>query len=114
MRCLRKDPARRFQSMADLKVALEELKEEFDSGALASMPNAGGKRPEATARGVPSGALHDGGPLKVSGAALGVFALLAMAWSGEELRRPGAGLGRARPALTIKPADRHGRSLVVG
>src|SRR6476660_6761520 len=31
-RCLRKDPARRFQSMADLKVALEELKEEFDSG----------------------------------------------------------------------------------
>jgi len=29
-RCLRKDPARRFQSMADLKVALEELKEESD------------------------------------------------------------------------------------
>ena len=27
-RCLRKDPARRFQSMADLKVTLEELKEE--------------------------------------------------------------------------------------
>jgi len=31
-RCLRKDPARRFQHMADLKVALEELKEESDSG----------------------------------------------------------------------------------
>ena len=30
-RCLRKDPARRFQNMADLKVALEELKEESDS-----------------------------------------------------------------------------------
>jgi Tol biopolymer transport system component/predicted Ser/Thr protein kinase len=35
-RCLRKDPARRFQHMEDLKVALEELKEESDSGALAA------------------------------------------------------------------------------
>src|SRR5215831_4589063 len=34
-RCLRKDPARRFQTMADLKVVLEELKNESDSGALA-------------------------------------------------------------------------------
>ena len=33
-RCLRKDPTRRFQHMADLKVALEELKEESDSGSL--------------------------------------------------------------------------------
>ncbi|HEX2524465.1 MAG TPA: protein kinase, partial [Terriglobia bacterium] len=33
-RCLRKDPSRRFQHMADLKVALEELKEESDSGTL--------------------------------------------------------------------------------
>ena len=33
-RCLRKDPTRRFQHMADLKVALEELKEESDSGLL--------------------------------------------------------------------------------
>ncbi|MEK7754031.1 MAG: DPP IV N-terminal domain-containing protein, partial [Acidobacteriota bacterium] len=33
-RCLRKDPARRFQHMDDLKVALEELKEESDSGKL--------------------------------------------------------------------------------
>jgi Tol biopolymer transport system component/predicted Ser/Thr protein kinase len=39
-RCLRKDPARRFQHMEDLKVALEELKEESDSGKLA--PAAGG------------------------------------------------------------------------
>lgn len=35
-RCLRKDPSRRFQTMADLKVALEELKEESDSGKLTS------------------------------------------------------------------------------
>ena len=30
-RCLRKDPARRFQYLADVKVALEELKEESNS-----------------------------------------------------------------------------------
>jgi eukaryotic-like serine/threonine-protein kinase len=35
-RCLRKDPAHRFQHMDDLKVALEELKEESDSGELAA------------------------------------------------------------------------------
>ena len=34
-RCLRKDPERRFQHMDDLKVALEEVKEESDSGAAA-------------------------------------------------------------------------------
>ena len=33
-RCLRKDPERRFQHMDDVKVALEELKEESDSGKL--------------------------------------------------------------------------------
>jgi len=31
LRCLRKDPERRFQSMADLKLALEDLQEEMDS-----------------------------------------------------------------------------------
>ena len=36
-RCLHKDPAHRFQHMDDLKVALEELKEESDSGALAAV-----------------------------------------------------------------------------
>jgi Tol biopolymer transport system component len=33
--CLRKDPGRRFQHMDDVKVELEELKEESDSGLLA-------------------------------------------------------------------------------
>jgi Tol biopolymer transport system component/tRNA A-37 threonylcarbamoyl transferase component Bud32 len=37
-RCLRKDPARRFQHMDDLKVALEELKEESESGKLVAAP----------------------------------------------------------------------------
>ncbi len=35
-RCLQKDPAHRVQHMDDLKVALEELKAESDSGALAA------------------------------------------------------------------------------
>jgi Tol biopolymer transport system component len=33
-RCLRKSPDRRFQTAADLRIALEELKEESDSGRL--------------------------------------------------------------------------------
>jgi serine/threonine protein kinase/Tol biopolymer transport system component len=37
-RCMRKDPQRRFQHMDDLKVALEELKEESDSGRSAPAP----------------------------------------------------------------------------
>jgi serine/threonine protein kinase len=37
-RCLRKDPERRWQAMADLKVALQELKEDSDSGRLQAAP----------------------------------------------------------------------------
>ena len=37
-RCLRKEPRRRFQHMDDLMVALEELKEESDSGKLRAGP----------------------------------------------------------------------------
>jgi serine/threonine protein kinase len=37
-RCLRKSPERRFQTMADLKVAIEELKEESDSGKVSAAP----------------------------------------------------------------------------
>ena len=36
-RCLRKNPERRFQAMPDLKIALEELKEESDSGKLGAV-----------------------------------------------------------------------------
>jgi Tol biopolymer transport system component/predicted Ser/Thr protein kinase len=43
-RCLRKDPERRFQVMPDLKVALEELKEESDSGTLGAVPAPKGHR----------------------------------------------------------------------
>jgi eukaryotic-like serine/threonine-protein kinase len=37
-RCLRKSPERRPQTMADLKVGLQELKEESDSGSLDAAP----------------------------------------------------------------------------
>jgi serine/threonine protein kinase len=37
-RCLRKDPARRWQAMSDLKVALQELKEDSESGRLIVTP----------------------------------------------------------------------------
>ena len=40
VRCLKKDPGRRFQNIADLKVALKELKDESDSGTLTPAPSA--------------------------------------------------------------------------
>ena len=40
-RCLRKDPAKRFQHMDDVKVALDELKEDSDSGRLQAAPARG-------------------------------------------------------------------------
>ncbi len=39
-RCLRKDPQRRWQTMSDLKVALQELKEDSESGKLLSAVSA--------------------------------------------------------------------------
>jgi len=43
-RCLRKDPERRFQSMADVRVALLELKEESESGRLPEAATAPARR----------------------------------------------------------------------
>jgi len=40
LRCLRKDPARRYQTMADLKVALEDLETESASGPQAAVVTA--------------------------------------------------------------------------
>jgi Tol biopolymer transport system component len=69
-RCLRKDPTRRWQTMADLKVALEELKEESDSDVLTA---AGGADPWSTkARRV--------SPLQVMGIAVVAIALVAAGW----------------------------------
>jgi serine/threonine protein kinase len=38
LRCLRKDPQRRFQYIADVKVALQDIKEESDSGGGPAAP----------------------------------------------------------------------------
>lgn len=46
-RCLKKQPARRFQSTADLEIALDELREESNSGKLLVAPVA---RPASTSR----------------------------------------------------------------
>jgi serine/threonine protein kinase/Tol biopolymer transport system component len=37
-RCLRKDPARRFQVMTDVKIALDDLREDFGKGTLLPVP----------------------------------------------------------------------------
>jgi Tol biopolymer transport system component len=63
-RCLKKDPARRWQSMADVKVALEELIEQLDSGAVAEF------KPQASKRSLRS---------TVGWLALGLLAGLALA-----------------------------------
>lgn len=66
MRCLRKDPARRVQSMADLKVAFDELRDEIDSGRTAVAP--------AAARAVSRWSW----PSAVAGAALAAVAVSAV------------------------------------
>jgi eukaryotic-like serine/threonine-protein kinase len=43
-RCLRKDPNRRFQHMGDVKVMLEEVREESESGMQAAVQAPAGKR----------------------------------------------------------------------
>ena len=51
LRCLRKEPERRFQHMSDLKVELQEMKEESDSGpTAASRAGASQARPLAGGR----------------------------------------------------------------
>ncbi len=43
-RCLRKDPQRRWQTMSDLKVALQELKEDSESGRLKAAAAPAGRK----------------------------------------------------------------------
>ena len=70
-RCLRKSPDRRWQSMADLKVALDDLREESDSRRLAQtavvMParrwtKASSRRGSATGESVRSCSARGGRP----------------------------------------------------
>lgn len=56
-RCLKKDPERRWQTMADVKVALEELREELESGSVAISKPKAGNRATRQARWLALGAL---------------------------------------------------------
>ena len=44
LRCLRKDPERRFQHVDDVKVALQEIKEDSESGSTSPLPERGKRR----------------------------------------------------------------------
>jgi eukaryotic-like serine/threonine-protein kinase len=87
-RCLRKDPERRFQTMADLRVALEELKEESDSGVLET---AGVVKPSPRRRFI---------------WAIGVLAALVIAMVGVWFVR--SRLGMQEPPLTPVPLTSYG------
>jgi Tol biopolymer transport system component len=102
-RCLRKDREHRFQTMADLKVALEELKEESDSGELADTAAVAAGLPRHIERGGVKPPL----PRRLALAAIGVatVALLAVAavvayilWP-----RPQAPAQRTLTRLTFDP-----------
>src|SRR6185295_1897100 len=84
--------------MADLNVALENLKEKFDSGHRQ--------------RGAALGGAARWNTLKVGAiAALGAFALIATPWLAKNLAGP-APAGTSAPALTISPlTDTDGLSL---
>ncbi len=67
-RCLRKDPERRAQHMGDVKLALEELKEDSEAGKLsASVPDPGIVGPRTRS------------PFRLAAIACGAIALLAAA-----------------------------------
>ncbi len=80
-RCLRKDPARRYQSFAEARLALLQLQEESDSGKLRSPKVTIPNRPVAAQGG--AGASCDG----VGGAHFDGFVLLAKWWNPSADRR---------------------------
>ena len=84
-RCLRKDPARRFQTMADLKVALEELKEESDSGTLVGATHAPGSPARSSMR---TPMLMIGGAVLAAVAIGGWLAMRTPAAPAEAMGRP--------------------------
>jgi tRNA A-37 threonylcarbamoyl transferase component Bud32 len=78
LRCLRKEPERRWQTMADLTVALREVKDELDSGRVSAVAVVASRRTQRA---------------RVLAAGLGLLALAAAAAGGFSLLRP-----KAKPA----------------
>ncbi|MCP5113912.1 MAG: serine/threonine-protein kinase, partial [bacterium] len=91
-RCLRKDPERRVQYMKDLRVELEELKEESDSGTLAVAPE-GVKRERRTVL------------LPLIGALVLVVIAAAAGWLWFERSRPRAEAPLVAVPLTSYPGN---------
>ena len=83
-RCLRKDPAWRYQSAADLKIALWELQRDLESGAAAAPAAAPGRRWQWTAA-------------LALGLAMGAAAAW---WLGARGRADSAGWGQVKPLTT--------------
>ena len=94
VRCLRKDPARRFQHMDDIKIALEELKEESDSGRISEM------LPAAPAPKSRSAILYTG---------LAMVLILAAALLFLQFRKPPA----AAPGLTLRQLTQDSGSTIM-
>ena len=92
-RCLRKDPAKRFQYTADVKVALDELKQDSDSGRIQSAA--------ATASWFTS--------VRLVAVVLTVIALIATGWYWLGRRRPSEPTLTAVP-LTSYPGSEEGAS----
>ena len=88
VRCHRKDPARRVQSMADLRSAFEELRDDLDSGRLSGSAPVLVVRPRRRA-------------LRLAGISALALALLAAAYYAGTLRRAPAAPNN--PSWTIVP-----------
>src|SRR5438132_14348283 len=93
---MRKDPARRFQHMDDIKVALQELKEESDSGHLTDIQQAPPARQSRAAT------------IYAGLATVAVLAAGLFVWQSRRPAAPSAGLTLRQltqdPGLTTEPA----------
>jgi Tol biopolymer transport system component/predicted Ser/Thr protein kinase len=85
VRCLRREPDRRFQHIGDVKVALQEIKEESESGSAT-----------VTAR-----PRRWRGLVLAVAASLAVITIVAVWWRGRQAREPARALMRMVPLTTL-------------
>ena len=99
-RCMRKDPARRYQHASDLKLELEELREESDSGKLSSVTAA--SEPQPVGKSNPATRLQWIG-VGLSGLLVAIVA--GLFWWGRSVAPPSAGLELKPVPLTSNSGD---------